>query len=97
MPSKNTSIALGQDHIDFARRKVASGEYGSVSEVIREAMRRAVERDAKVAALRAALIEGEQSGLPTLFDFDDFRAEMHRFYSKKKSAPESGASLRKER
>lgn len=77
MASKNTSIALGPDLEAFARRKVASGEYGSISEVIRDAMRRAVERDAKVEALRAALIEGEQSGPGTEWNLEEFLAEMN--------------------
>jgi antitoxin ParD1/3/4 len=80
MVSKNTSIALGPDLEAFARRKVASGEYGSISEVIRDAMRRAVERDAKVEALRAAIQEGIDSGPPTPFDFEEFRQEMQARY-----------------
>jgi len=30
------------------------------------------QHEAKLEALRAALIEGEQSGAPTPFDFDEF-------------------------
>ena len=76
MASKNTSIALGQELADYARSKVASGQFGSVSEVIRDAMRRAIERDAKVEALRAALIEGENSGPGTPWNLEEFLAEM---------------------
>lgn len=36
------------------------------------------ERESKLEALRAALIEGEQSGQPMPFDFDAFIQEMHR-------------------
>lgn len=36
--TKNTSIALGAPFQEFARRKVESGEYGSTSEVVREAI-----------------------------------------------------------
>jgi len=35
------------------------------------------EDQAKLEALRQALIEGEQSGEPTPFDFDTFFKEMH--------------------
>lgn len=77
MPSKNTSIALGPDLEAYARRKVESGEYGSISEVIRDAMRRAVERDAKVEALDRALQEGLDSGPPVPWDLDAFLAQMH--------------------
>ncbi|MEQ1495496.1 MAG: type II toxin-antitoxin system ParD family antitoxin [Novosphingobium sp.] len=76
MASKNTSIALGAPYIDFAKRKVESGEFGSTSEVVREAMRRFVAADAKVEALRRLIREGEESGPPEPFDFDEFIAEM---------------------
>ena len=39
MAVKNTSVALGEPFVEFARRKVESGEFGSTSEVVREAMR----------------------------------------------------------
>lgn len=74
--AKNTSIALSDRHIDYARRKVESGEFGSVSEVVRDALRRAEERDARIEHLRALIREGEESGPPEPFDFDEFIAEM---------------------
>lgn len=76
MASKNTSIALGTPFTEFAKRKVESGEFGSTSEVVREAMRRFVAADAKVEALRRLIREGEESGPPEPFDFDEFIAEM---------------------
>ena len=75
MVSKNTSIALGKPFTDFARRKVESGEFGSTSEVVREAMRHFVHEDAKREALRAALIQGENSGPAVPFDFDGWLEE----------------------
>jgi antitoxin ParD1/3/4 len=47
MAKKTTSIALGDHFTEYARRKVASGEFGSTSEVVREAMRRYIAYDAK--------------------------------------------------
>lgn len=38
----------------------------------------AEEQELTIERLRAALIEGEQSGAPTPLDFDDFLDEMHR-------------------
>ncbi len=78
MASKNTSIALGEPYQQFARRKVESGEYGSTSEVVREAMRRFIADDLKVEALRQALIEGENSGPPVPWDLEAFLAERRR-------------------
>lgn len=73
--SKNTSIALNDRHIAYAHQKVASGEFGSVSEVIRDALRRAEERDARIERLRELIREGEESGPARPFDWDAFMAE----------------------
>lgn len=80
MAAKNTSIALGDHFTEYTRRKVASGEFGSVSEVIRDALRRAEERDARIERLRELVREGEESGPPQPFDFDEFLQEMHASY-----------------
>ncbi|MEO5598050.1 MAG: type II toxin-antitoxin system ParD family antitoxin [Novosphingobium sp.] len=80
MPSKNTSIALGAPFIEFARRKVESGEFGSTSEVVREAMRQYIAEDTAVEALRAAIQEGIDSGPPQPFDFNEFLNEMRANY-----------------
>lgn len=75
MTSKNTSIALGEELADYARRKVASGVFGSTSEVIRDALRRAEARDLRIERLRDLIREGEESGIAEAFDFDTFIAE----------------------
>lgn len=75
MPTKTTSIALGKPFTDFARRKVESGEFGSTSEVVREAMRRFISQDAKREALDRALEEGLASPIEATFDIDVWFAE----------------------
>jgi antitoxin ParD1/3/4 len=77
---KNTSISLGDHYEAYARRKVESGEFATISEVIRDALRRAEEREKRIAALDAALEEGLNSGPAEEFDFDDFLREMHASY-----------------
>jgi antitoxin ParD1/3/4 len=77
---KNTSISLGDHYEAYARRKVESGEFATISEVIRDALRRAEEREKRIAALDAALDEGLNSGPAEEFDFDDFLREMHASY-----------------
>ncbi|MCL4672150.1 MAG: type II toxin-antitoxin system ParD family antitoxin [Sphingomonadaceae bacterium] len=77
---KNTSISLGDPFTDFARRKVESGEFGSTSEVVREAMRQYMAEDARIEALRAAIQEGIDSGPPEPFDFKEFLKEMRASY-----------------
>jgi antitoxin ParD1/3/4 len=70
MASKNTSIALGKPFTDFARRKVESGEFGSTSEVVREAMRQYIAEDTRIEALRAMIQKGLDSGIDENFDID---------------------------
>ena len=80
MAIKNTSVALGEPFIQFAKRKVESGEFATMSEVVREAMRRYIADDVKLQALRAAIQEGIDSGPPESFDFDQFLKEMRANY-----------------
>ncbi|MFO6447505.1 type II toxin-antitoxin system ParD family antitoxin [Erythrobacter sp. NE805] len=74
---KNTSVSLGDHYEAYARRKVESGEFATISEVIRDALRRAEERDLRIEHLQALLREGEQSGDPQPFDLAKFLDEMH--------------------
>ena len=55
-----TSLSLGEHWEVFIKKEVASGRYGSASEVIRDALRHMEERNSKLAALRAHLAEGEE-------------------------------------
>lgn len=72
--SKSTSFSLGDHFSRFIETQVAQGRYGSASDVVRAALRLLEDKEAKVAALRAALIEGEQSGKSRPFDFERFIA-----------------------
>jgi antitoxin ParD1/3/4 len=70
--AKNTSVIIGDHFAEFIQRQVSEGRYGSASDVVRAGLRLLEEREMKVEALRAALVEGEQSGPSTPFDFDEF-------------------------
>jgi antitoxin ParD1/3/4 len=72
---KHTSISLGNHFNEFVERQLEHGRYGSASEVVRAGLRLLEEHEVKLNALRAALVEGEQSGPATAFDFDKFLAE----------------------
>ncbi len=52
------SITLPAEMAKVVREKVSSGGYGSVSEVIREAMRGWLERERRLASLDAAIAKG---------------------------------------
>ena len=70
--SKNTSFSIGEHFSEFVEEQVREGRYSSASDVVRAALRLLEEQEMKLAALRAALIEGEQSGPSTPFDFEAF-------------------------
>jgi antitoxin ParD1/3/4 len=70
--SKNTSITVGDHFAEFIERQVEEGRYGSPREVVQAGLELLEAREAKLRALRAALIEGEQSGPDEPFDFDAF-------------------------
>ena len=70
----NTSISLDDHFADFLAREVSTGRYRSASEVIRAGLRLLEDQEIQMAALRAALIAGEESGEPEEFDFDAFIA-----------------------
>ena len=66
---------LPGDHFKaFIDAQVRSGRYGSASDVVRAWLRLLEQHESKVSALRDALIRGEQSGEPRLFDFEGFKA-----------------------
>ena len=70
--SQNTSISLGEHFVEFVSEQVTSGRYATTSDVVRSGLRLLEEREAKLAALRQALISGEQSGQAKPFDFNSF-------------------------
>ncbi len=77
---KNTSISLGAHFENFIHNEIDSGKYSSASEVVRSALRLLESEEKKIKELRAALIEGENSGLVENFDHKAHLAELHKKY-----------------
>jgi antitoxin ParD1/3/4 len=59
---RNTSVTIGNHFEAFIAEQLKEGRYGSVSEVVRAGLRLLEEHESRVRQLRAALIEGEESG-----------------------------------
>jgi len=78
----NTSISLGDHFTGFVETQVQTGRYSSASEVMRAGLRLLEEREEKLAALRQALIDGENSGEPVTFDGASFLKTMHEKHGK---------------
>lgn len=72
--AQNTSISLDDHFAEFLAQEVSTGRYRSASEVVRAGLRLLEDRETQLAALRAALIAGEQSGSAGPVDFDAFTA-----------------------
>ena len=75
--SKNTSFSLGGHFGAFVDAQVSGGRYNSASDVVRAGLRLLEEQEAKLEALRAALLEGEHSGPSSPFDFEAFIKRKH--------------------
>jgi antitoxin ParD1/3/4 len=73
------SIALTPEMAAAVRQAVASGEYASASEVIREALRlwrtHRAARESAVEELRRAWRDGIESGPATPLDFSEVKAK----------------------
>ncbi|MGC1511283.1 type II toxin-antitoxin system ParD family antitoxin [Ketobacter sp.] len=54
----STSLTLGEHWEVFIKNEIASGRYGSASEVVRDALRSLEERKFRLEALRVHLGEG---------------------------------------
>jgi antitoxin ParD1/3/4 len=81
----NTSIALSEHWRKFIDDQVANGRYGSASEVVREGLRLAEERQKRIDALDRAIDEGLASGRPEVFDVDAFLDRKRRQWSRDKA------------
>jgi len=60
--ARTTSVTIGESLDCFIERMIATGRYGSTSEVMRSALRLLEQQENQQDLLRKALDEGEASG-----------------------------------
>jgi antitoxin ParD1/3/4 len=74
---EKVSVALSSEMVSIVKDAVATGEYASASEVVREALRewhlRKPLRQAEIERLRKAWQEGIESGPSRPLDMDEIR------------------------
>lgn len=66
--SSNTSISLGNYFSNFIQKRITTGRYKNVSEVIRAGLRLLEEEENKAIALRKSIQEGVDSGIANDFN-----------------------------
>ena len=76
MSTTGKTITVTDKQDNWIKAQIAAGEFTNDSEYIRDLIRRDQASQADIKAIRAALIEGEQSGEPRSFDGDLFKKEM---------------------
>ncbi len=74
---KNTSILLGDYFESYVNKKISTGKYSSVSEVIRTALRLLETEENKTKTLINELKIGEKSGMVKNFDRTENLKKLH--------------------
>ena len=72
MATKTMNISLPSELKRFIEGRVRSGLYGNASDVVRAGLRLLEEEETRLAAVRAALVEGERSGPARPFNVEAF-------------------------
>ena len=67
MSTIRKTITLTDQQDSWVKAQIQAGHYTNDSECIRDLIRREQDRVARLEAVRAALIEGENSGTPQVF------------------------------
>lgn len=80
---KTTSVALGTHFENFIQSSIEGGRYNNASEVVRAGLRLLEEQEQKIAALRASIEEGLNSGIVKDFDPDNYLKEIKAQYNEK--------------
>lgn len=78
--ARTVTVTLGSHYESFIQANIAGGRYNNVSEVVRAGLRRLEEDETRLSALRAALLEGEESGIAEDFDPATFVQKLNAAY-----------------
>ncbi|MCY4148111.1 MAG: type II toxin-antitoxin system ParD family antitoxin [Gammaproteobacteria bacterium] len=76
MSMTRKTITLTEQQDSWIKVQIADGQSVNDSEYFRDLIRRDQAGQADIEAIRAALIEGEESGEPQAFDSSQFKQEM---------------------
>ena len=79
--ARNTSILLGDYFENFINEQIALGRYGSVSEVIRAALRSFEQEENKAMAIVSELKKGEKSKMLKNVDREEHLKRLHAKHS----------------
>jgi antitoxin ParD1/3/4 len=76
MGTTRKTITVTDQQDSWIKSQIAAGQFTNDSEYVRDLIRRDQASQADIEAIRAALIEGEESGEPQLFDSSQFKQEL---------------------
>jgi antitoxin ParD1/3/4 len=76
MGTKRKTITITDNQDKWIKSQINAGEFTNDSEYIRDLIRRDQTSQADIEVIRAALIDGEESGEPQLFDIAQFKSAM---------------------
>ena len=77
MGTVSRTIILTDQQDNWIKDQINAGRYADESECVRDLIQGEQERSKEAGAIRAELIDGEDSGEPALFDPAEFKQRMH--------------------
>jgi antitoxin ParD1/3/4 len=77
MGTKRKTITITDNQDNWIKSQITAGGFTNDSEYIRDLIRRDQTSQADIEVIRAALIEGEESGEPQPFDITKFKSAMN--------------------
>lgn len=83
MATVRKTITVTDQQDAWIKAQIEGGGFTNDSEYIRDLIRRDQASQSSVAAIRTALIEGEESGAPRAFDRDRFKNRMDAKHARK--------------